>query len=132
MQRERLGELIEKMVGDPTPLDVLPELAAARALLADYMDRYDDQRDALLAWHAAMQNGKATKPPPTPPDIADVIQQLERVSRIAQREKRLRLEGAISKKDLVRVLLEMQRIAEQHTDFDEMDRIRDGWRKIAL
>ena len=88
-----LGWLPSLRSDDPAPLDVLPELAAARALLADYVNRYDEQRAALLSWHVAMQNGNGTKRPSTSPDIADVIAQLERVARIAQREKRLRLRG---------------------------------------
>jgi hypothetical protein len=47
----RVRELIEKHEADADPLNVLPELAAARALFEDFVERYDTWRDALLAWH---------------------------------------------------------------------------------
>lgn len=49
--RQRVRELIEKHEADQDPLNVLPELAAARALFEDFVERYDTWRDALLAWH---------------------------------------------------------------------------------
>lgn len=49
--RPRVRELIEKHEADADPLNVLPELAAARALFEDFVERYDHWRDALLAWH---------------------------------------------------------------------------------
>jgi hypothetical protein len=49
--RPRVRELIEKHEADADPLNILPELAAARALFEDFVERYDHWRDALLAWH---------------------------------------------------------------------------------
>lgn len=49
--RPRVRELIEKHEADADPLNILPELAAARALFEDFVERYDTWRDALLAWH---------------------------------------------------------------------------------
>jgi hypothetical protein len=53
IQRESLRSLIEQHESDPDPLNILPELAAARALFQDFAERYDAFRDALIAWHAS-------------------------------------------------------------------------------
>lgn len=46
-----LRELIAKHEQDPDPLNILPELAAARALFVDFINRYSVVTAALLAWH---------------------------------------------------------------------------------
>lgn len=51
IRRTRLGELIAHHEDDPNPLDMLPELAAARALFQDFVERYEENRAALIAWH---------------------------------------------------------------------------------
>jgi hypothetical protein len=51
LKREALRDLIEKHQADPDPLNIFPELAAARALFQDFIERYDEWRDGLLAWH---------------------------------------------------------------------------------
>lgn len=48
--RANIRELIEKHAADPDPLDMLPELAAARAFFEDFVNRYDEWREAILAW----------------------------------------------------------------------------------
>jgi hypothetical protein len=47
----RLNELIEQYQNDPEPLNVLSELAAARALMHDWLDRYSFFVGALTAWY---------------------------------------------------------------------------------
>lgn len=49
--RSRIRDLITKHEEDPNPLDTLPELAAARALFQDFIERYDETTAALVAWH---------------------------------------------------------------------------------
>jgi hypothetical protein len=53
IQRPALRELIAEHAADADPLDILPELAATRALFQDYLERFDAHRAALLAWHAS-------------------------------------------------------------------------------
>lgn len=56
IKRESLRALIEQHEADPDPLNILPELAATRALFQDYIERYDEWRDALTAWHASFKD----------------------------------------------------------------------------
>lgn len=55
IKHERLRALIEAHASDPDPLNILPELAAARALFQDYLERYEEHTAALLAWHTDWQ-----------------------------------------------------------------------------
>lgn len=52
VERVELRELIEQFEDDPDPLNIMPELAAARAALVDFLNRFAMNRDALLDWHA--------------------------------------------------------------------------------
>ena len=77
IQRTRVAELIEQMASDPDPLDILPELAAARALFVDFVERYDAWREALLAWHASWQATRRTLPDDLVTAFASVIDEYE-------------------------------------------------------
>lgn len=48
----RIRELIAQHEADPDPLNLLPEIAALRALFQDFIERYDVFVGALVAWHA--------------------------------------------------------------------------------
>jgi hypothetical protein len=51
IKRQAIRDLIAEFDADPDPLNILPELAAARALFVDFVERYDAWRAALIAWH---------------------------------------------------------------------------------
>lgn len=53
IQRPRLRELIDEFENDPAPLDLLPEVKLLRALLTDFIERYDEFVDSVHAWHAS-------------------------------------------------------------------------------
>ena len=55
IQRPRLRELIAEHEADPDPLNIYPELAAARALFVDFIERYDEHTESLLAWHESYE-----------------------------------------------------------------------------
>jgi hypothetical protein len=48
-----LSDLIEEFKKDPEPLNIFPELAAARALFQDFLERYQAWFAAMLAWYAS-------------------------------------------------------------------------------
>jgi hypothetical protein len=70
--RTPVGELIARFEAAPDPTNTLPELAAARALFADWLLRFEAHAAALLAWHASFS--PALRPLP-----ADRVQALETV-----------------------------------------------------
>lgn len=130
LQHERLGEMLAELEGDPDPLNIYPELAAARALFVDFVNRYDVWLAALLAWH---QSFTESEKPRQVLDLSDAVRHLEAIARIAQREKKLRLENAISRDQLLRVLTEQRRVIEAEvTDPETRKRVLDGFLRIHL
>lgn len=55
LKSERVRDLIEHHERDTDPLNILPEIAALRALFQEFIERYEDNTAALLAWHASWQ-----------------------------------------------------------------------------
>lgn len=53
MNNDTIAQKLAKFLLDPNPLDLRAELAAARALFEDMVERYDDYVAALIAWHAS-------------------------------------------------------------------------------
>lgn len=56
VKNTRLKELIAEHEADPDPLNMEPELAAMRALFEDFINRYEEFKDAILAWHASFSD----------------------------------------------------------------------------
>lgn len=130
VKRLELRRLIEEHANDDDPLDILPELAAARALFQDYIERYDEWREGLLAWHASFSD--ASKPH-TILDIADATRILSEVTKIAARIENVRAQNAISRADFNRVLAEMWRVLEFTVrDPATVQEVRNGWLNIRL
>lgn len=55
--RPRVKELLEKFEADPDPMNLLPEAQLLRALLHDYIDRYDQQDEMLTRWNLSFEKG---------------------------------------------------------------------------
>jgi hypothetical protein len=59
---ERIRDLIAAHEADEDPLNILPEIAALRALFQEFIERYDEQTEALIAWHLSWQLTKRPLP----------------------------------------------------------------------
>lgn len=59
IQRPRLRELLDGLQADTSSdaLDLEPELHLLRALVLDYIERYDALTDAVLEWHNSFSDG---------------------------------------------------------------------------
>ncbi len=77
VQHVRLRELIEQHAADPDPLNLLPEVAALRALFQEFIERYDVHTSALLAWHASFQLTRRPLPPELVTALGNVIDERE-------------------------------------------------------
>lgn len=53
IQRSRIRELQDQHATDPEPLNTLPEIALVRALLQDFIERYEVNSAAILAWYTS-------------------------------------------------------------------------------
>lgn len=133
IQSVALRELIEQHAADDKPLDILPELAACRALFQDFIERYDQWRDALIAWHESYLEDDTVAKPRQILDIADAYRLLSEVTKIVERIEKIEAQNAVSRRDLMRIMDEMGRYVERHvTDPKTRNRIRDGWLEIRL
>lgn len=83
VNRPRIAELIAHHERDPDPLNVLPEIAALRALFQEFVERYDVHTEALLAWHASFQLTRR----PLPEDLLISFERVVDEWEIAARER---------------------------------------------
>lgn len=133
-----LRELIAQFERDPDPLNVLPELAAMRALFQDFIDRYTTWSTALLAWYEDSVRGGNSERPRQILDISDAAKLLAEATKIVERVERIRAANAISRPDLARVLTEMARVVERYvmdpafTPEARLQGIRDAWLAIRV
>jgi len=73
IQRPRIQELYQQFAADPRLTDISDEIAFVRALLVDFCERYEENRELILAWYEAWT---VNKRPLAPEKIAA----LERVA----------------------------------------------------
>lgn len=52
VKRPRIRELLDQFENDPAPLDMLPEVTLLRALILDFIERWDEYADLTARWHA--------------------------------------------------------------------------------
>lgn len=62
IKRPEIRALIEQYEADDNPLNIFPELAAARAFLHDFIERYDEWREAIIGWHVSWSSAKKPLP----------------------------------------------------------------------
>ncbi|WP_425153969.1 hypothetical protein [Candidatus Palauibacter sp.] len=129
-KRAPIRELLEKHRADPDPTDVLEELALARALLEDWLDRYTAITESLLAWHAA--GGAEDTRPARVPQLREIMPLLDTISKIVKRVEDVKASNAISRADFARVMTEMGRVVATLADPELAERIKLQWLSIKL
>lgn len=133
VKREDIRALIAQHEADPDPLNILPELAAARALFQDFIERYDAWREAILAWHASWGKEDGPQKPREVLDLSDAYRVVSEVTKIVERIEGIRAKNAVSRPELQRIISEMWRVLELNVADDTLrQRIRDGWLGIRL
>lgn len=55
VERPRVRELLERFESDPDPMNLLPEVQLLRALLLDYINRFDEQDRMLTRWNLSFE-----------------------------------------------------------------------------
>jgi vesicle coat complex subunit len=132
------------------PLNLFPELAQLRAHYVDFIDRYDENYSALLAWCEWQQPGyKSTTDdgvdrPPAPRarhllDLADGVRILSEISKVVKRIEDIRGRNAITRADFHRLMQEIGRCVEIAVDSQVPEQaevikseISRRWREIRL
>lgn len=127
-----LGEAVAKHEKDPDLLNMGPDLAMGRAILEDFVARYDLLTEAIIAWHVA-GDPEGRGRPPRIPDVDRAIELLDKVTKIAERIEGVKSANAISWKDFLRLMHEMGVVVEDAVPEQETrERIRRGWNRIRL
>jgi hypothetical protein len=104
----RVRELMEEHADAANPLDLLPELALARALLQDFVERTAEDEH--------------------PGGVAEAIKLIARIAGIVDGIERAKAHSALSIKELDLLMLNMGRVVRQHVGDDAVcQRILDGW-----
>jgi hypothetical protein len=96
--RPRLAQLIAQFEADADPMDMLPELALLRALVTDYIERYDKFTDAILAWHDSYIDKDKT-PNPKPQQVLDIISAggfIAQIAKVTERIQKQKSEGTVT------------------------------------
>jgi hypothetical protein len=128
--RERLNGInnAEKDV-----MDLAPEVQLLRALVVDYVEDYDRIKQALLAWHAELADGKAGRPPERLPDLMDVQKLIDSVGKLTSRMHAINQTGMISM-TVFRRAVELMGLAVSTyvSDPATLSKIQAAWEGIAL
>jgi hypothetical protein len=133
--REILAELEQE--SEEEQLNILPEAMMLRALAQDYIARFNETKDSLLAWNAeeyAEATADRRKPRPQRiPDLHEAASLLEAASRVVEKVHRREAQNAISRNDFYRVMGEMGRVVDTLIDDQETKRqIKESWLSIRV
>lgn len=128
--RERLDAL-EKQ--DANPMDLEPDVALLRALIIDWVERYDAFTEALIAWHESFKSEEVATKPVRVLDIADASRLIDRASKVVERIHRMKTTGAISMETFARVHEQMAMVAGKYVkDVDTLRAIEEDWGAIRV
>jgi hypothetical protein len=106
-----------------------PDIILMRALIADFIERYDLFVDALVAWHADNGNTKPRKVI----DIADATRMLDQCGKLIERQHKIEQTGSISLETFRRAIELMgMAVATVVQDSRKIAQIEKRWGSIAL
>ncbi len=106
ISRPRIKELVEQFENDENKLDLLPEVLLLRALIQDYIERYDEYTEALLNWHQSFVNPKyeAYAKPEKVMDIISVGTFIKQIGSLVEKIHKAKEKQSVSMVDLHRVI----------------------------
>lgn len=132
IKRKELRTLIEEHELDPQPLNLLPDLAAARALFEAFVDMHETRWEAITAWHEA-GGGEDARPPLAPPMIAEARKMLGTIARLVKTCEDMRAVGAIPRSVFVRYMYELGKVVELNVrNRADKEALKRAWLSIQL
>jgi len=84
--RVRIRDLLAEQEQDPDPLNTIPELRMGRALFIDFVERYDEWREAILGWHASWQLSRRPLPADLLHAFGNVVDEWENAVKLGTEE----------------------------------------------
>jgi len=114
-------------------MDLIPEAQLMRALILDFVENYDGVKEALLEWHARMQEGQRAPMPARLPDLMDVQKLIDGVGKLITRAHAINQTGTVSLA-VFRRAVELMGLAVTTYVKDEetLNKIEQAWGHIAL
>jgi len=126
----RLQALLDELENVENPLDVIPELQLARAILIDWTEKYSELRDAVVAWN---ESRDPLDRPGRVPDITQLQPLLESISRIVYRIERAQSDKYIPRGQFYRVMMAMGRVVDARVhDENIRKQIVEDWLRIEV
>lgn len=131
LEHRRVKEIMDTLIQmQDNAMDLIPEANLLRAMLIDYVNRYDEFVEALMAWYADPET-KAR--PRRSLDVTDAANLAESISRIIHRMHQITSEGAISLVTFKRVTEMMGIIVAKYVkDETLLEHISHEWDQLAL
>lgn len=131
LSQKKIKQLIEEHELDPRPLDLIPDLAAGRALFEDFVEEYEERWAALVKWNQdAISSGARPLPPPS---IDEARKLLDSIGGLVTKIEKIKSEGAVSRADFIRIMTEMGRAVELLVeDKKTQEKIKQAWLQIRL
>ncbi len=135
VRSERIAHLLEQFRAQ-TPaekLNIFPELDLARALLYDWVDRFEDYSEALLAWHASFDSEDASPRPRKQLDITTLNALADTISKMIHRWHQAASINSIPRRRFLDLMTEIGRIVnEEVSQPRELERVRERIRALRL
>lgn len=135
VKHTRLRELYEEFEHDPDLTDIESEVAMCRALFVDFVERYEEVTEALLAWHASWQLKNVVLPEERIMDFENVVNEWEiaiREGAVEPTEKQLaEIRGARQFLDVLRGRGDATGKPRKVLDIADAHRILDTTTKIV-
>ena len=111
-------------------MDLEPEVNLLRGMVIDYVNRYDEFVEAVMAWYADPETNQR---PRKIMDIQDAAGLVESISRVVQRMHQIQSTGAVSLETFKRVTEHMGVIVAKYVnDPLVLNRIEEDWMELAL
>jgi hypothetical protein len=135
VRNERVGELLDHFQAQ-TPAEALnpfPELALARALLYDWVDRFESFSEALLAWHESFHTGEHTPKPKKVLDITTLNALLDTISKMIARVHTSASINSMPRRRFLDIMTEIGRaMNEEVSQPKELEALRERIRAIRI
>lgn len=131
IQHRRVVEAMDQLIAiQDNALDLVPEITLLRALLIDYINRYDEFVEALMTWYAQPD---VKSRPRRILDITDASGLVNTISQVVHRLHQINSEGAISLATFQRVTEHMGIIVARYVkDEKTLEQISAEWRNLAI
>jgi hypothetical protein len=139
--RPRLQELIAENEELDDPLNLLPDLAKLRAIIVDFIERYDQHSSALIAWHESFGDPERTPKPTRIIDISAAGGLLVHVGKMVALIQKQKAEGSITMATLDDVMRQMGsalvQAAQETIDIDDtrtklLNLVESRWGNIRI